>query len=41
MPTRFLSTCGTSKMMHGVLFSIVAAEIVKFGSQIARYRRDA
>ena len=28
-------------MMHCVLFSIVVAEVVKFGSQIALYRRDA
>jgi hypothetical protein len=28
-------------MMHSVLFSIVVAEVVKFGSQIALYRRDA
>lgn len=31
----------TFVMMHGVLFSIVAAEVVKFGTQIALYRRDA
>jgi hypothetical protein len=31
----------TFVMMHCVLFSIVVAEVVKFGSQIALYRRDA
>ena len=28
-------------MSHAVLFSMVVAEVVKFGSQIALYRRDA